>query len=239
MFGYDTVWNYFCDDIGKILYTDHSVLSFWSTAKQVFGYTDFITKQRCFGTKNAHRYLLDYTNQFVRNYSKHNKFGYIHISVAHEDSNTVYTTVDLDMKEFLEEFFDFYSRNDEDFVLMIAGDHGKGVKGAENMNEQIYEIAKPLHLLITKQDFIKKIGIRTHKILQENTERLVSRLDWYVTLKHLAVLPYGNMEVYSESYKKLKNDSASSHAVSLFLEKVPDNRSCDDMKITKIYCFCD
>jgi hypothetical protein len=235
MFGYDTVWNYFCDDVGKVLYTDHKVLNFWTVAKNVFGYSDFITRQRCFGTKNAHRYLLDYLSQYISNYSSHNRFAYIHISVAHEDTNTVYKTVDDDMKGFLEKFFEYYNNNDEDFVLMIAGDHGKGVKD-KNYQELTLELVQPLHLMIANQGLINRIG--AHEILMHNTERLVSRFDWHVTLKHLALLPYGNIDINSDTYLKFKGDTDSKNAVSLLLEKIPDDRQCSDVNIENDNCIC-
>ena len=238
MFGYDTVWNYFCDDIGKIVYTDHVVLNFWSFARLVWGYSDFLTKQRCLGTKNAHRYLLDYFNQFIKNYPEHNKFAYMHISVAHEDTCTVYPTVDNDLKETLKEFVEYYENNDEDFVLMIAGDHGKGI--LNNIYEEgNLEKFQPLHLVIANQGLINRIGKDTHEILKHNTERLVGRFDWYVTLKHLAVLPYGNLGVESSTYKNfVYNTDSNNNAVSLLLEKIPDKRTCEDINVNDEYCLC-
>ena len=71
-----------------------------------------------------------------------------------------------------------------------------------------------------------------------NTKRLVSRPDWYVTLKHLAVLPYGNLNTSSSDYKEFIEESDSLNAVSLLLEKVPDSRVCDDMNIEESFCIC-
>ena len=238
MFGYDTVWNFFVNDVGRKIYTDHTVLSFWNAAYTVFGYRDFILRQRCFGNKNAHRYMLDYVNQFRENYEGHNKFVYFHTSLAHEDSGTVYKTFDTDLKEFIQEFLQGYENKDEDFILIVAGDHGRRVKEWDFTDEGIIENKSPFHMILTTQDLIRKIGRDTHEILMHNTKRLVSRPDWYVTLKHLAVLPYGNLNTSSSDYKEFIEESDSLNAVSLLLEKVPDSRVCDDMNIEEHLCMC-
>jgi hypothetical protein len=66
LFEYDTVWNFFCDDIGRKVYTDAKLLNFWNAAKNVFAYTDFVQKPRCFGNKNGHWFLFEYLRSFVR-----------------------------------------------------------------------------------------------------------------------------------------------------------------------------
>ena len=162
----------------------------------------------------------------------------MHISVAHEDTCTVYPTVDNDLKETLKEFVEYYENNDEDFVLMIAGDHGKGI--LNNIYEEgNLEKFQPLHLVIANQGLINRIGKDTHEILKHNTERLVGRFDWYVTLKHLAVLPYGNLDVESSTYKNfVYNTDSNNNAVSLLLEKIPDKRTCEDINVNDEYCLC-
>ena len=238
MFGYDTIWNFFAEDVGRKIYTDHTVLSFWNAAKTAFGYGDFVMKQRCFGDKNAHRYMLDYVNQFRENYGGVNKFVYFHTSLAHEDSGSVYKTFDVDLKEFIEEMLRGYEEREEDFVIMVAGDHGRRVKEWDYTDEGLIENKYPFHMILTTQDLIRRIGKDTHEILMHNSERLVSRYDWYVTLKHLALLPYGNLNTSSRKYREFIEESDSPNAVSLLLEKVPDDRVCEDVNIEEYLCIC-
>ena len=85
---------------------------------------------------------------------------------------------------------------------------------------------------------MRKIGKSSHENLLENTQRLVSRSDWHVTLKHIAFLPYGNIDTQSNTYKTLINDADSINSVSFFLEKIPENRTCEDINIQKDACSC-
>lgn len=50
--------------------------------------------------------------------------------------------------------------------------------------------------------------------------------------------PYGKLDKDSEMYKNYKLTSDSKKAISLLLEKVPDNRNCDDVDIPIHYCTC-
>ena len=146
--------------------------------------------------------------------------------------------MDKDLKESLKEFFEFYENNDEDFVLMITADHGKTIEN-DVFEEGVLERIQPLHLVIANQGLINRIGKDTHEILKHNTERLVGRFDWYVTLKHLAVLPYGNLDVESSTYKNfVYNTDSNNNAVSLLLEKISDYRTCDDINIPDQNCIC-
>ena len=237
-FDWDTVKNNFNLHAGKKIYADSTPLNFWSAAQQIYNYDDFLPRRNCFGDKNHQKYVLDYINSFNKNYKEHNRFGYFHISVGHEWSGLYIKTLDKDMKSFLEEFFEYYEHNDEDFVLMIAGDHGRGIQEWDLNIEGFMENELPLHMVITSKRLISRFGNNTHQIMQHNTNRLISRSDWYVTLKHLAITPYGNFDINSETYKRFKSNSISDKSISVFLEKIPDNRVCEDVKIRKAFCTC-
>jgi len=238
MFGYDTVWDFLSKCTGRRVLTDHVASNFWHAAKKIYGYLDFSEKQRCLGYYNSHYYMLDYAKQFVKNYEGHNRFGYIHLSPGHESSGTVIRTADLDSKNFLEEVFEYYFKNSEDFVLMFASDHGKHSREWDKSAEGYLENQLPLHLLVANKDFIQKHGEETDATLKHNTKRLVGRLDWHLTLKHLAVSPYGLLPMDSYLYYKWKNQTDSSKAVSLLLEKVPESRTCEDLSIPSSLCSC-
>lgn len=238
MFGFDTIWNFFCDDIGNIVFTDSAVLNFWNAAKTVFNYADFITRQRCFGQKNAHRHLLDYQIEFVKHYKNRNKFTYLHSSIAHENTGTIIKTLDKDLHEHLNELIRVYKDNQEDFFIVIAGDHGRKVGEWDWTDEGIFENKHPFHLIITKKSIIREMGESTHTNIIHNTERLVGRFDWYVSLKQLAHFPYETLNKDSSSYVSYKNSVPTNNAVSVFLEKIPNNRQCKDINIDSLYCLC-
>ncbi|OMJ90004.1 hypothetical protein SteCoe_7678 [Stentor coeruleus] len=237
-FGFETMWTFFAADTGKYVYTDHNVLSFWNAAKTVFGFTDFIQKQRCFGNKNAHMYLLDYLYQFIKKYKGVNKFSYMHFPEAHEDSGSVIKLVDKEFKEILENIINTYSSTEEDFVIIIASDHGRGVNEWDLSDEGFFENTSSFQILITKQDLIQRMGPQTHEILTHNTDRIVGRFDWYISYLHLASFPYGNLPIDSQAYKDIKSSTPSDKALSLFLEKIPNERTCEDLLIPSHYCQC-
>ena len=238
LFEYDTVWNFFCDDIGRKVYTDSKLLNFWNAAKNVFSYADFVQKPRCFGSKNAHWFLFEYLRQFNNNYKGHNKFTYMHTSIAHENTGQMITTLDDDLKVGIESLIKYYKETKEDFLIVLAGDHGRRVQEWDRTIEGIYENKHPFHLLITKQSVIKRLGKETHEILTHNTERLVSRYDWYLSIKHLAMFPYTKLSASSSEYQSIKSYLPTSSAVSVFFEKIPDSRTCEDAKIQNLYCLC-
>lgn len=234
MFGFDTVNNFISDVIGRNIKTDHQVLSFWNAAKYLFNYSEFSSKSKCLGTKNSHRHLFDYVNQYIKNYYGHNKFSYIHTTTAHEDTNTLYKTMDEDLKEFLEEFLDTHEKTKEDFVLVITADHGKN-NNQMGLVEGHIENINPVAIIIASQAIINKIGPNAHETLLHNTQRLVGRPDWYVTLKHLASAAYGNIS--DETYNQFIKESGSQNSVSLLLEKIPDDRLCSDINIEDHFCL--
>lgn len=238
LFEYDTVWNFFCDDVGRKIYTDSKLLNFWNAAKNVFAYTDFVQKPRCFGSQNAHWFLFEYLRQFNKNYKGLNKFTYMHTSIAHENTGLMIKTLDDDLKEGIESLINFYKETKEDFLIVLAGDHGRRVQEWDRTIEGIYENKHPFHLLITKQSIIKRLGKETHEILTHNTERLVSRYDWYLSMQHLAMFPYTRISPNSSKYQSLKSYLPTSSAVSVFLEKIPDSRTCEDAKIPNLFCLC-
>ena len=238
LFEFDTIWNFFCDDIGRKVYTDSKLLNFWNAAKNVFSYTDFIQKPRCFGSKNGHWFLFEYLRQFNKNYKGHNKFTYTHTSIAHENTGQMIKTLDDDLKEGIESLVKYYKETQEDFLIVLAADHGRRVQEWERSVEGVYENKHPFHLIITKQSIIKRLGKETHEILTHNTERLISRYDWYLTMQHLAMFPYGNLSPHSALYQTLKSSLPIDSAVSVLLEKIPDNRTCEDVKIKNLDCLC-
>ena len=239
IFGFDTVWDFLSRCTGRKVKADHVATNFWHAARKVHGYLDFVERQRCLGKHHSHFYMLDYSRQFLQNYQGHNRFGYVHLSPGHEGSGTVIRTADPDVKNFFEEILTYYKNNpQEDFVIMLSSDHGKHSREWDKYIEGYLENQLPMHLMISNKDFIYRLGPQTDSILKHNTKRLVSRLDWHLTFRHLATTPYGLLSKNSSLYSAWKHYTDSSKAISLLLEKVPDNRSCEDVDIPSFLCTC-
>jgi hypothetical protein len=51
-------------------------------------------------------------------------------------------------------------------------------------------------------------------------------------------VPYGAVQIKSPLYKSWKAHTDSKNSLSLFLEKVPDARDCEDVSIPLHYCAC-
>lgn len=177
MFGYDTVNDYLSLCTGRKIFTDHVASNFYHGAAKIFSYNDFSMTQRCLGTKNAHRYLLDYANQFIKNYQGYNRFGYIHLSPGHENTGTVIKTADKDLVEFFTEIFENFDHKNEDIMINFLSDHGKHSDKWDLDYEGIMENRLPMHFLMANKELITRIGKETDDILKLNTKRLVIRYD--------------------------------------------------------------
>jgi hypothetical protein len=237
---FDSVWGLMKEYTGSRVLADHSLVEFWLVAKQVFGYSDYTPKQRCFGEKNAHRFLIDHTTQFARNYEKHNRFSVTHSSVAAEETGMVLNSFDLDFKEGLQDLIEFYKESKENFAVFVVGDSGRQVKIRDWEYEEVFENKHPACFLITSRGLASNSKINSHENLKHNTKSLVSKFDLYLTLLHLAAVPYEGTQKTTETgiYPDLKRSVDSPSSVSLFLEKIPNKRSCKDISITEDFCFC-
>lgn len=234
MFGYDTIWDFLSSCTGKKIQTDYNFLNFWKAAMKIYNYNDFSDKQRCFGGKNAHSYLLDYSLQFIKNYSRHNRFLYAHISPAHESTGVI-QTLDGDLKSYLTSILSYFSDNShEDLVLLLMSDHGRGAARLEFSLEQFTEHRLPITMIITNKEFVQNIG--GAKALAVNSERLIGRFDLHLTLQTLAIAPYGRLS--QKSYTEMKKKYANKQTVSLFMEEIRKNRTCEDIAVRDIDCLC-
>lgn len=199
MMAYETVWEFYAKWIGKTVYTDHQVFNFINSGARYFNYKDNVESQRCYGLKDIHGHVFDYAQQFIENYAENNRFLYLHSSAAHELSGSVIKTMDPDLKILLENLFQKYENIDEDLVVMIGNDHGiyKRESGDLGWLEQVL----PGNFIFTKKSMINRMGPETDKILKFNTKVISSRFDWYLTLRNIALIPYGNLKTNSEIYR--------------------------------------
>ena len=232
-FSFDTIFDYLADSTGREITSDHVFTNFCKAGKAAYGYNDLLENQRCFGDRNAHYFSMDHAYQFFENYRNHNRFGYVHITAAHEDTGNV-KTIDDDLREFLEKLMRLFDNDEEDFVLFMIGDHGR-----QNYKLQ-FKIEGYLDRLIAMTYVIMNKGleekINSKEFLEDNLERLIGRFDINLSLKWIANSIYGGYD--DNQYQLMKQDYPAKDTVSIFREKVNEMRTCDDIGVPYTLCIC-
>ena len=215
---------------GRKLLVDHQVSNFWKLGNQYFGLDEFKDADVCMGSHPPHYHTLSYIKQVMKNYSGINKFILSHINTAHETSGSRLNVADKDFANYFQEVFNTFDTKNEDFIFMLAGDHGTS-KGDFMSIEGLAERVLANHFVIANKELVHRL--KADKILRTNTKRAVSRYDWYKTLKFLSYAPYSNLSTDTEEYKGIKTEIKS---VSLFHEEVEERRTCSDIGVNPVYC---
>ncbi|OMJ85695.1 hypothetical protein SteCoe_12970 [Stentor coeruleus] len=236
MFGFDIIWDFLVPAVGRKVLADHVFTNFWKASSKVFGTDNYINIHSCFGSHDSHYYMLKYVQEYLKTYEGVNRFGYIHITTAHEKSGTIIKTVDDDLHNFLQTVLKQYNDNNEDIVLILGGDHGKHVSETDFIREGWLENMLPAQIIITNKNFVQKMN--AEKNLNLNVKRLISRPDWHLTLKHLSTSPYGLLKKDSNLYKHWKTTTETDNIISIFMEESPTTRTCKDLNIEEYLCVC-
>ena len=232
-FSFDTNFDYFGLSTGRYIQTDHQFLNFWKAAKRVYGYTEFKEGQRCLGDQNAHWFSFNHSLQFYNNYRLHNRFGYIHVSAAHENSGNI-QTVDEDFEEYLKNILFLFNNTDENLAFVILSDHGRGNTNLNFDKRGFYDHRLPMFFLIMDKDLENKLASK--ETLKHNTNHLIGRFDINLSLKTIAKVPYQNFDL--QEYQNLKSSYSCDDVLSLFHEKISINRTCDNIGVKKELCLC-
>ncbi|CAG9332912.1 unnamed protein product [Blepharisma stoltei] len=235
MFGWENRSGWLSKIIGRKVLADHVVNNLYSSAGKLVGLCLGCLKEMCLGNHYSHQYLFNYTKEFIENYKGHHKFAYNHYDTGHEDTGSVIKTADSDLASLLKDILDFHSKNNEELALFLTSDHGLGVGIWSRNEEGIMEHLLPFNFLIASKSLIEKLGPDTHENLLHNTQHLTSKQDTHLSLKHLAYAPYKKITKKSQEYKNLKNGQT---ALSLFLEKIKDDRNCKDIGSGLEWCAC-
>lgn len=176
--------------------------------------------------------MLDYTLQYVKNYQGINKFAHIMSLPGHEDTGTVIETLDQDLPAFL----DSVLNTDDEVMIFFMADHGMRYGEWFKLIDGSHEHKLPMLVTITSTSLLKDIPNSLDN-LYHNSNRLISKLDLHRTLKHLSYLPY--YRGYTKQSPEYQYwDTVSPHALSLFLDKVPNSRNCEDVDIPPYFCSC-
>ena len=232
MFATEFCSNYFSYEIGRKPSVDHISCMFWCAAEKLSQFKDTGETQRCIGNKNSHYYILNYTLQYIENYQGINKWAHIMTLPAHEDSGTVISSLDDDLVEFLKKLF----MTQDNVFLFILADHGPRYGNWKKTLDGREEHKLPALFFIGPTQFLKKVP-ESFSMLSYNTRRLVSKVDLFMTLQHITLLPYyQNFERFSA--QDIKWRAGRYMMYNLLSEKIDDRRSCHDAGIEKNLCSC-
>lgn len=177
--------------------------------------------------------MLDYVRQFVDNYAGLNKWAHVQSLSGHEDSGTVVGTLDQDLADVIEALL----ASKDDIVLMLMADHGMRYGEWFKVLDGSHEHKLPMLFMVASTSLLRRVP-NSLDTLTHNTNRLVSKLDLYKTLKHLGNLPYNTAyTVNSQDYRYYWYTSALD-SVSLLIEKISNSRNCDSVDIPVFFCSC-
>jgi hypothetical protein len=233
MFLYDTIYDYMVKSLGRQINADHVFVNFWKIVYRVFGFSDFSSRQRCIGSEDSHFYSLNYTFQYLTNYKENNRFAYVHLDAAHENSGNV-RTVDKDLKWFMQNTFEWYSRQGQEIVIFLIGDHGRINPALQFNIRGFLDQRTPMTFLIASRSLIQNLAVEP--VVKWNEKELVGRFDIHLSIKDIANYPYAHWN--HSQYLKQKIQLPVYDVVSLFREKANPLRTCSDLAVKKIDCTC-
>ena len=114
-------------------------------------------------------------------------------------------------------------------VIFLSADHGMRYGEWYKLENGGQEHRLPMMFVIASRSLIERIPY-SDDILSHNSNRLISKFDIYETLKFLSNVPYYDSFNYS-FYKH-------NQPVSLFNQKISNERLCEDVFIDSEYCPC-
>jgi hypothetical protein len=153
MFGNEFCNDYFAYGIGRRPSVDHHMSRFWCGARTLTHFDDTQQTLRCIGTKTSQHYLFNTTLQYIRMYQGLNKWAHIMSVAAHEDSGTLITVLDADLKDFLKQALE----TQDDIVILLGADHGMRYGEWYKLDSGGQEHRLPSFFLIASQNIIDSL----------------------------------------------------------------------------------
>lgn len=230
---------YFATYMGDQPSVDHLVANFWCGAKKYagFNFEKSVLGQRCIGPEMSHQYMFTYLHQFMQAYNGANQLLYSHVTTPHEATGTQIETLDDDLVTFLRGFLDFAKQNDYDFTVFLHGDHGMRYGEWYKNIKAFQEHRLPALFTLVSTPLVHKFE-SFYDTVEHNRKRLVGKLDLYLTIKTLAMATYLSRVEHSNPLYDRWRKGLLRYSVSIFLEKIMNNRSCGDIHIPTFYCSC-
>lgn len=220
----------FPDVIGRLTNPDHLVRHFYCALTSLGTMTTDKkggSEQRCIGPHMAHVYGFNYMRNFTSMYAGANQWIYAHYEAGHEASGRHAETIDLDLRDFLQDYLRDFGRENE-IVIMTLADHGmrfgdwfKDIRGYQ-------EHKLPAFFFLASRSYLDSLP-GAYATLLHNSHELMSKKDIRRTLLYLSQYPDPQAQVPPDSYAV---------AYNLLTELIPDNRTCSEAGIPVWYCSC-
>jgi hypothetical protein len=228
----ESIFDYLSTFLGRKLSADHIFQNYWRAAWSVYGFHDVSNRQRCYGNQNSHNLTFSYTLDYFEKYENTNKFSYIHLNAAHENTGNI-QTADEDTKHFLSSLTSLFQKRDENFAIFFISDHGFKFPKLFFDVRMFSEGVSPFAFLFLSKEIEEKLNAKENLI--HNSEMLTGRFDVNLMLKVLALSPY---EFSESELEKLKKNYEISNVVNLLTEKNKFDRSCRELGVDKNRCIC-
>lgn len=200
---------------GRKINADVVFLNFWNVANKVFAY-----KSWCFGNENKFFFAFEHAKQFLWNYEKENKFIYLQI-----DPEENVEGIDYELNAFLKDVLERFGEQSEDIAIFLQSDQGEKNANVAFDENDYFEYRNPLCFFIANNHFLSNNGFENN--LKENTLRLISKIDINLSLKDIAIVPFGEYSI--NRYNKLKKDYITHQTISIFSEIADKARTCSDI----------
>ena len=146
------------------------------------------------------------------------------------------STLDQDTVEFLESYLEQLKNSRT--IIIISGDHGMRYGEMFKKIDGAHEHRLPLCLILASKALLSSIPFSIDT-LYHNSNRLTSKLDLYNTQLHMINSLDEDVYLDSKTYENIRLlTSKRFKTVSLLLEKIPNNRTCESIGIPAFWCSC-
>ena len=229
-FSTESVKDFIPSVTGREILADHVIGGFWREAAKSTRFSEFSTSVQCIAGKMPHEYSLSYIKEFLQNYEGVNRAAFFHINTAHEETCTRAKELDEPLYMFLK--WVLSEKNEK--IVVLAGDHGRFF---EPLTLESYaERLIPAHIVVADTRVMDRIG--AHDTFSENQDKLLSRLDWYETIKSISKFPYQAKNTSQTSSSPPVKQALKAPGANLFFNKISKYRVCSDINIPPSHCIC-
>lgn len=187
------------------------------------GLTNF--KSVCIRSRSIFQLNMKYAEDFMNIYKKQGFFGISLLNQYSHDSNENLEWIDHELFLFLKRF-EANKELSSNTILVLFSDHGarfgslrKSIKGLLNERNPFFSLYLP-------KLFRSRYPTETFN-LETNSNRIVTPMDIYATLKHLL-----NLEL-----RKSYQESGNKRMKSIFT-KIPMSRNCAQAGVDPHWCGC-
>uniref|UniRef100_A0A914VCR0 Uncharacterized protein n=1 Tax=Plectus sambesii TaxID=2011161 RepID=A0A914VCR0_9BILA len=221
------IFNYFADGF-RVKPTDHYFRPFW--LHLIGSYLHRRSSHLCYGNHPSHSLQLNYLKQFLTKYKGTPKFALHWLNeLGHEWLNQVAVG-----DEDLAAFFRDQRENLKDSFVFVFADHGHRFDAIRETVIGRIEERMPFFSMHVPEWLMQKRPY-LHDILQNNTEKLASFYDLYVTLRD--VLSNEESGEWNFTAQPANWKGVAPRGYSL-LRPLPVKRTCEEAGIPGSYCVC-